>query len=147
MIDSPRGQSETVGIVLLTAVIVVVVSVLGAGILSSGPQPAERPLVDLDIDISSNNVTITHSGGDTVDGASLDVGIRNETASQRYTSAVTGQFRPTDTRTLSHSLTGTVTVLVIDTGSNSVLGRDSQAPDTETATAAGMPAIESERRL
>ncbi|MDS0219791.1 type IV pilin N-terminal domain-containing protein [Haloarcula sp. S1AR25-5A] len=147
MTDSSRGQSETVGIVLLTAVIVVLVSVLGAGILSSGPQPAERPLVNLDIDITANNVNITHSGGDTVDGASLDVGIRNETASQRYESVVTGQFTPTDTVPLPHTLTGTVTVLVIDTGSNSVLGRESTRPDTETAAAAGMPAIEPERRL
>ncbi|WP_367176394.1 hypothetical protein [Haloarcula rubripromontorii] len=46
MTDSSRGQSETVSIVLLTAVIVVMVPVLGAGVLSSGPQPTAEPLVD-----------------------------------------------------------------------------------------------------
>lgn len=139
MTDSPRGQSETVGIVLLTAVIVVMVSVLGAGILSSGPQPAERPLVDLDIDISSSTVTITHSGGDTVDGASLDVVIRNETAGQRNESVVTGQFKPTDMVTLPHTLNGTVTVLVLDADSNAVLDRESVMPGTDTPVDTGTP--------
>lgn len=142
MTDSFRGQSETVGIVLLTAVIVVMVSMLGAGVLSSGPQSAEKLLVDLDIDIATDTVSVTHSGGDTVDGGSLDVIIRNETASQRYESAVTGPFEPTDTVRLSHSYTGAVTVLVVGVDSSTVLGRETATPAAETGT--GTPATETE---
>ncbi|KOX93529.1 hypothetical protein AMS69_06280 [Haloarcula rubripromontorii] len=148
MTDSSRGQSETVGIVLLTAVIVVMVSVLGAGVLSSGPQPTAEPLVDLDIDITNTTVLITHNGGDTIDGRAFDVSIRNETASQRYESAVTGPFEPTDTVRLSHSYTGTVTVLAVAVDSNTVLGRESRTvatdptPTTDTATATPAPETE-----
>lgn len=134
MTDPCRGQSETVGVVLLTAVIVILVSVLGAGILSSGAQSDEKPLIDLDIDITTTTISVTHDGGDTVDGTSLDITIRNETVSQRYGSAVTGPFRPTDTVTQSHSYTGTVTVLVAATDSNSVLGRESRTLYTDTGT-------------
>ncbi|KAA9399852.1 type IV pilin [Haloarcula sp. CBA1130] len=145
MTDLCRGQSETVGVVLLTAVIVISVSVLGAGILSSGAQSVDKPLVDLDIDITTTTISVTHDGGDTVDGTSLDIIIRNETASQRYESAVTGQFKPTDTVTQSHTYTGTVTVLVVYTDSNTVLGRESRTLYTDTGTdAETTPATETD---
>lgn len=144
MTETTRGQSETVGVVLLTAVVVVSVSVLGVGILSSsGPQAADKPLIDADIEITTNSVTITHGGGDSVDGRTVDVVVRNRTASQRYASVDGGRFEPTDTVTLSHSLNGTVTVLVVHTDSNYVVGRESRTLYPDDPLASELPAVDS----
>lgn len=138
-----RGQSETVGVVLLTGVIVLAVSILGVGILSSGPQGTQQPLVDLDIEIGPSAVSVTHGGGDAVDGQVLDVIVRNRTESHRSTSVVADRFEPTDVVTVPHSLTGTVTVLVVDTDSNAVLGRESLTLYPDDPLLADLPAIHS----
>lgn len=131
---SRRAQSEVVGVVLLTAVVVVLVSVVGAGVIanfSSQAEAGERS-VDAGINITADNVTITHRGGDPLADSAVEVIVRNGSAERRYdlstdtidrTGDDDGRFDPGERGVFAHSLTGTVSVLVVDTERNAVIGR------------------------
>lgn len=79
MMASTRGQSETVGIVLLTAVIVVLASVVGVFILANfeGSDETEQT-VDVRSAVDGQNVTISHFGGASYAAAEIRIVIRQQ---------------------------------------------------------------------
>jgi flagellin-like protein len=131
---SGRAQSEVVGVVLLTAVVVVLVSVVGAGVITNFSSQAEAGTVSADagVNITADNVTITHRGGDILADSVVEVIVRNGSAERRYelstdtiarTGDGDGRFDPGERAVFAHSLRGTVSVLVVDTERNAVIGR------------------------
>lgn len=131
---SGRAQSEVIGVLLLTAVVVVSASVVGAGVIANFSSQAEAGdvLTDTDVNITADNVTVTHRGGDTLADSAVEVVARNGPSERRYelsTDAIArtgdgdGQFEPGERAVFAHSLRGTVSALVVDTERNTVLGR------------------------
>jgi cytoskeletal protein CcmA (bactofilin family) len=64
--DDARSQSETIGVILLTGVVVIVVSTTGMFYLSSIDSTGDEPRFSVDGDFARPNVTITHTGGNVV---------------------------------------------------------------------------------
>jgi len=131
---SRRAQSEVVGVLLLTAVVVVLVSVVGAGVITNFSSQAEAGGIsaDTDVNITADNVTVIHRGGDTLADPAVEVIARNGSTERRYelsTDAIArtgdgdGRFDPGERAVFNNSLRGTVSVLVVDTERNAVIGR------------------------
>lgn len=59
------AASELVGTLILSALIVLVIGIVGVSLLSQGP-PAEVPALRVDIHNESGNLTLIHRGGDTL---------------------------------------------------------------------------------
>lgn len=133
-----RGQSEVVGVVLLTGVIVVVVALVGTVVLGSLLGAGDRePLAAISGDLEnksvcgSENVTLRHAGGDSLAAGDLTVILRNgdeervaidsETATFVGGQAESGQFSPGDVWTYNHSQSGLVRINVVDRGSGTTI--------------------------
>lgn len=122
-----RAQSEVVGVVLLLGVVVVVTTLVGAFVLLDSDRK-ERPLADLRIEATAKNVTIVHTGGDSVAVADIRVVVRSDADQQTFpvdaanVTGSDGDFGFGDTFVRNHSVAGpAVTVLVVHTPTNSVL--------------------------
>lgn len=124
----PRAQTETVGVILLTAVIVVLIggfSLVYLGTLDDGS--GDGPVVDADIVATDENVTITHHGGESVPYADLEITIRGDSRSERHaltewTEADDDTFDPSNRVRGEHAMgSGQLTVLLVDTASNTVV--------------------------
>jgi len=133
-----RAQSDSVGVILLTGVIVVIAGIGGAAIIGGVAEDAERssaPMVDFPVEITADNLSVTHAGGDTVTQSELTVIARDGSATERYdvdsanlTGDSDGQFEPSERFERNHSLGGSkVTVQVVHGSSNSVLTRETTA--------------------
>jgi len=128
-----RAQSESIGVVLLTGVVVVAIAGSSAVILTmgAGGGGSAPALVDLGIDATTTNVTIEHSGGDGVAMADSAVIVRDSAGEHRYAvdrANVTGdgddRFEPGERFERAHGISGDrATVLVVDTDANDVLAR------------------------
>lgn len=77
--DNQNGVSETVGTILLIAIITAAIAIIAVGILSN-PAPEKIPSVSLEMVMVNHSIMITHAGGDPlpkndtaiiVDGADL----------------------------------------------------------------------------
>jgi len=80
-----RAQSETVGTLLMTGMVVVVVGVgTAAVVFDSGGVTEETPLVDLSTNVTAQDVEITHEGGDVVDTEDVRVVLEASVGSERY---------------------------------------------------------------
>lgn len=134
MIDEERAQSETLGAVLMTAVLVVSMSVVGVALLSHQYQQAERidPPATFDTTVDASTVTLTHMGGSDYPLKDLVIIVRKGDTEQRYDlddpadlSADTldsdERFEPGETVTVSHGFTGTFRVLLIDSSPGGAL--------------------------
>lgn len=71
-----RGQSEVVGVLLLTAVVVLAVGTAGAFYLTSIGDDHEKTRLTVRGDVTGQNVTLVHAGGETVATANLRVRVR-----------------------------------------------------------------------
>jgi flagellin-like protein len=76
-----RGQSETIGVVLLAAIALVLVAAIGLFLFSDtgGDGQNELLLTDLDSELTATNVTISHAAGDTLDPEEVNVIVEGNT--------------------------------------------------------------------
>lgn len=146
-----RGQSETIGSILLVAIVVLTVSVFGAyalGQLGDG----EKPRVEIQSNISTNELSLTHAGGDSLHGDELAVIIRwngNETrlgfASQgSYDTDNGGLFEAGETWTLNnppYDQHDTATVYLVHVPSGSVIYRGARTVTKPTPTPTPAPGV------
>lgn len=123
-----RGQSEVLGITILTGVVVIVALTVGAVVVSQASGDDPGPTTDLVLRASSENVTLAHNGGDTLDRAPLTVVLTQKGHEKRFTPAaanVTGgddRIQPGERIHRRHGLgPGDVEVLVVHDPSGSVL--------------------------
>jgi len=148
-----RAQSESIGVIMLTAVIVLLVGGFGVVYLgaSGAGSGADTPLVDAEVTVTDQQVTITHVGGDTIPTSELDVIVRANGGSERFSlDAVNisedtdGSFGPSDRFERDHGLGGgQLDVLLVHTTSNTVLHHayldTSDAGETTLATFSYQP--------
>lgn len=74
-----RSQSEVVGVVLLTGVIVVLVAVVGVVIFAQFESETERePRVTITSEVEESTLILTHSGGDRFDAGDVQVNLRGD---------------------------------------------------------------------
>lgn len=136
-----RAQTESVGVVLLTAVIVLTVGGAGAVVLAD-VNTGETTRADLSVTVTDEGVGVTHDGGQPVAFSDLQVVIRqgNETwrPSMNASGVATGdgdeQFEPGERWTTSPPLdTGSVaTVQVVERQSNTVLADGRRYPTADS---------------
>ena len=128
-----RGQSETVGVVLLIGVVVTLVSLVSVVILQD-IGGSDDPLADLEVSANETNVTVDHRGGDTLAVDDLAVVLRADEGDKRFTVAPAnltdrngdGRFGFGDSVDRAHGLAGdSAEVAVVHTPSNTVLAQES----------------------
>lgn len=126
---SARGQSEVVGVILLTAVVLVLVTLVGAGILFQWQSETDDdPRVDVESELDATTLTLRHQGGDRLPAASVRVALRGNASADvslaNFTHRPGDRFEPGSTwrhDRFTADLGGVVTVLVIHDPSNTVL--------------------------
>jgi flagellin-like protein len=114
-----RAQSEVVGVILLTGVVVVLVSVVGA-IVISGQQTDRGPTADIIATTDGNDLILKHAGGGRMAVADIDVYIADGTTTRYDLTAFTeqvgdgdGRFDPGERRQLTLSQRGRLRILVV----------------------------------
>ena len=69
-----RAVSPVLGVALLIAVTVILAAVIAAVVLGVGADSATAPQATMEFEVDgSNNLQMTHKGGDTLDAANLNV--------------------------------------------------------------------------
>lgn len=71
-----RAQSESIGVILLTGVVVIVVGAAGAIVLADA-SGEETTRTDLAISVTDGGVAVAHNGGESVPFDDLRVVVRN----------------------------------------------------------------------
>jgi len=75
-----RGVSPVIGVILMVAITVILAAVIGAFVLGLGDQASSSaPSASFNYDFDgTDNVTITHGGGDNIDNSTIDVTLAGE---------------------------------------------------------------------
>jgi flagellin-like protein len=75
LFDDDRGVSPVIGVILMVAITVILAAVIAAFVLGLGDTSSTTPSVtfDFDYDQTEQNLTVTATGGDTVDAARLSI--------------------------------------------------------------------------
>lgn len=144
-----RGQSETIGSILLVAIVVLSVGVFGAYALGqlggdTGPHANIKP------SITETQLSLTHAGGNSLSGDELAVIIHWNDSQTRLNFARAGSydtdngglFEPGETWTLTdppYGLNDTPTVYLVHTPSGTVLFRETRTVETPTSTPTPAP--------
>ena len=80
MENSIRGQSDLIGVILLTAVVVILVSVVGAFLFSSFQSETDsEPRVSIITETNSSVILVKHNGGATFNSETIEVILRSQT--------------------------------------------------------------------
>ena len=82
MLSDERAQSEIVGTVLLVGVVVVTVTTLGAGLLGSVSED-DDPLGDVSGEVRTDEIRLTHRGGESLAVVALEVVVRTDDGTTR----------------------------------------------------------------
>lgn len=114
-----RAQSEVIGVVLLTGVVVLLSLVVGFYVLSgSGTQG--QPVAEVEGSLSDAGIEATHAGGDSFPIDELVVVVRDGGTTTRYaidpgnvTGDGDGRFEPSETFARAHALAGDTGTLVV----------------------------------
>jgi flagellin-like protein len=75
LFDDDRGVSPVIGVILMVAITVILAAVIAAFVLGLGDTNSTAPSVTFEYDYESadDNVTVTVTGGETVDAARLSI--------------------------------------------------------------------------
>ncbi len=68
---SNRGVSPVIGIVLMVGITVLLAAAMAAFVLGMGTSTGVAPYADWQFSYADNNLTVTHGGGDPVDGSAV----------------------------------------------------------------------------
>lgn len=128
--ESDRGQSETIGSILLVGVgvvLVAVVAVLGLGLVDD--QTSDPTTASVESELSEQSLSVTHTAGDPLLLAETEVVIRGDGFEDRIplesmvpvTSDGDDQFTSGETFSVSHAAQGEVQVLVVHEPSEAVV--------------------------
>ena len=120
MIDSRRrGQSEVVSTLLLAGLLIVTLSVAGGFAITNyiDRLSDDTPLADCDIGIEDGEVTITHTGGESLAEEDIDVILRDGSPGGRYDAEIDdgdedARFEPGESITAGSVSTETDVLLV-----------------------------------
>jgi len=129
-----RAQSETLGVLLVTTVVILAVGSFGVFYLGSVSDRADAsgPLIDAEVNVTGDRISVHHVVGESVDTTDLSVLLRNDSQSERYafdpgnvTGDADGRFEPSEEFDRAHGFAsgGVLDVLVIHEPSNTVVER------------------------
>lgn len=93
VVDSSRGQSETLGTMLLIGVVVLAVSTIGVVTLLVLDTDGNQTTM-IDVEVTSQSVTVLHAGGDPVDASNLELRIEFDGDIATYDAVETGAPDP-----------------------------------------------------
>ena len=120
-----RGQSETIGTILFTGFLIISVTTFGLVATVSYVDDAQpnEPLVSLDATASVEAFTIGHTGGRSLDTDSVTIRVQGTDMETIPLAAIYSNetFAPGDDVAVSPAEMGSLRVLVIDSGAESVL--------------------------
>lgn len=128
-----RGQSETIGVILLIGVVVTLVFLVGFVVFGDfQSQVSDDQRANIDSTTTVDNVTLDHRGGDSMDAADVTVivsgtdeesGALEDGTLERGTDS--GRFDPGDRWTWDHSVSGdTLRLVVVHDPTNTILHED-----------------------
>lgn len=134
MIPRPGGgrrlQSEVIGTLLFTGVVVVLIALVGMFVLS-GVDTSSEPAADLEVTANSTAVTLTHGGGDDLAAADVRVSFGRDASGsdglENWTEVAgdgDGQFEGGEVRTTGHGAGDVISVTVVHEPSGTLLGRE-----------------------
>lgn len=89
-----RAVSPVIGVILMVAITVILAAVIGTFVLDLGQsagQSAPQASFSVSTDAPSGNITIDHTGGDVLQTDQVNVIIRNDSGTVRWTEANTRQ--------------------------------------------------------
>lgn len=143
MFPDNRAQSEVVGVVLLTGIVVLAVSTYGFFYISTVDDGDRGPRLTVHSSTSPPNVTLTHAGGETVAEGEL-LAVVSVNGERRGTERNDGTFEPGDrfrvnTSEYDVSAGDVVAVEVYHPSSGRKLFSDSWAIDEEWVGSGPMP--------
>jgi len=77
-----RGASPVIGVILMVAIAVILAAAVGGYVLNEGDQiPDDVPQASFSYDYdNTENVTITHTSGDSIDNGTIEIQIDGEMA-------------------------------------------------------------------
>jgi len=126
-----RAQSEVVGVALLVGVFALLALLVGTVVIGNVTDQARGdPLAEINASATAENLTLTHSGGDSFDETAITVILRQDGDETRYglesftetRGTDTARFSPGERWTRNHTLqTGLTRVLVVHRPSNTVV--------------------------
>jgi PKD repeat protein len=126
-----RGQSEVIGVTLLTGVVVIVALIVGGVIIAQSSSTDDGPTTDFVLDATETDAVLTHNGGDTLELSALTIIYERRETVQRFTPATTdtsdgdAELTPGDRVRWTHGFApGDLTVEVVHDSSNALLFED-----------------------
>ncbi len=131
-LSADRAQSETVGVLLITAVVIILVASVGFVLTSNVMSQMETgPQITISGEASQDDLTVYHLGGARLEVSELDVVLRGDSTERYPLSSFTQRrgsnetwFERGDRWQREHGLSGdSVEVLVVHTPSETVVGR------------------------
>lgn len=136
-----RAQSETVGVVLLTGVVVVLAAVTGAVVIGQ-PASETTPAVNVQVSATTQQITVDHVGGDALATSDVDLVIEGDSRQRvgldSYTQlqgSDSTRFAPGDIWDGANPVSGEqIRVTAVHVPSNTVL--DTATADVEVTIAA-----------
>ena len=138
-----RAQSETLGALLITSMIVVLAGIVGFFVLS-GVDTSPEPVTDVTVEVTEQVIRISHLGGDSLASEDVEVVFDNDPVTLSSFTEVQGdgdgRFEPGERSEIVHGTTGVISVSVVHTPTNAVLLRvDRDVPTDPTSTSAPTP--------
>lgn len=128
-----RGQSETIGTLLLVGMLVITITLAGGAAVANYLSQAsvDKPLVDLEIESEdSDKINIQHLGGEAIDTETTVVMVDGSILdsfeeADSFDGDRDGRFRAGELVTFKHSMSeGTIEVVVIDQASNVIIEQE-----------------------
>lgn len=138
-----RAATETLGMVLLLALVILLATTIGLGLLaqtSAIEEGTERSYVNIDPTLNTSALTLTHAGGLSFQTSGLTLVLQNDTGRQRYDPgdfSVSGSpdtFEIGDRLSVSHNFTGYVEIALYSSETDERLYRAVRSTDSSTVS-------------
>lgn len=99
MVPATRGQSDLIGTILLTAVVIILVSTVSFVVLTEQQKRIDRsePNVALTTELDGGSVLISHAGGQSYLFEQLRVELQADSDEEQYDLSDTSQWTAVDT--------------------------------------------------
>ena len=78
LFDDDSAVSPVIGVILMVAITVILAAVIGTFVLGLGSNVQSAPTTQFSIDYATDQVTVTHDGGDSIEAGALSVNIGGE---------------------------------------------------------------------
>ena len=72
LITDDDAVSPVIGVILMVAITVILAAVIASFVLELGNQPQDTPQAQFEFEYDGTDLTITHNGGDTIDGTEVE---------------------------------------------------------------------------